>query len=135
MHFLGASLTLELTPYPQHFQVCIMPYRIDGYTKYIYPLKLHEYLASGRPVVASRIPSLQGLEDVCLATTREEWSSAIQQALSAFDRFSGASRSQAKRAAESTRLEYPGASNRQERFFKGSELNRPSTRTMLPNER
>jgi glycosyltransferase involved in cell wall biosynthesis len=84
VHFLGAKSTRELTPYPQHFQVCIMPYRIDGYTKYIYPLKLHEYLASGRPVVASRIPSLQGLEDVLsLATTREEWSSAIQQALSA----------------------------------------------------
>ena len=81
-YFLGAKPTQELTAYPQHFQVCIMPYRIDGYTKYIYPLKLHEYLASGRPVVASRIPSLQGFEDaLSLATTYKEWSGAIERAL------------------------------------------------------
>lgn len=81
-YFLGAKPTQELTAYPQHFQVCIMPYRIDGYTKYIYPLKLHEYLASGRPVVASRIPSLQGFEDaLSLATTYNEWSGAIDNAL------------------------------------------------------
>lgn len=83
VHFLGAKSTEESTKYPQHFQVCIMPYRSDEYTKYIYPLKLHEYLASGRPTVASRIPSLQDFQDVLFfATTCEEWSDAIKQALS-----------------------------------------------------
>jgi glycosyltransferase involved in cell wall biosynthesis len=82
VHFLGAKSTRELAAYPQHFQVCIMPYRIDGYTKYIYPLKLHEYLASARPVVASRIPSLQRFEGtLSLATMYKEWSGAIEQAL------------------------------------------------------
>ncbi|MGA8212722.1 MAG: glycosyltransferase [Candidatus Sulfotelmatobacter sp.] len=82
VHFLGAKSTEQATKYPQHFQVCIMPYRVDGYTKYIYPLKLHEYLASGRPVVAARIPSLQAFEHaLSFATTCEEWSSAIRQAL------------------------------------------------------
>ena len=34
----------ELIPsFVQHLDVCIMPYMVDEYTKYIYPLKLHEY--------------------------------------------------------------------------------------------
>jgi len=83
VYFLGAKSTEELARYPQHFQVCIMPYAIDGYTKYIYPLKLHEYLATGRPVVGSAIRSLLQYSDlVLIARTAEEWSASLNQALS-----------------------------------------------------
>ncbi len=82
VHFLGGKLTPELPAYAQHFDVCIMPYRMDGYTKYIYPLKLHEYLAAGRPTAGTRIPSLEGFaEVVALASTDDEWSDAIENAL------------------------------------------------------
>jgi glycosyltransferase involved in cell wall biosynthesis len=75
----------ELIPgYVQHFDVCIMPYKVDDYTKYIYPLKLHEYLAGGNPVVGSTIPALQAFEEVVLlADGSDEWSSMITRALSA----------------------------------------------------
>jgi glycosyltransferase involved in cell wall biosynthesis len=77
-YFLGEKSVRELASYPQHFDVCIMPYKADGYTKYIYPLKLHEYLASGSPVVGARIRSLEEFESVvALARTRWEWSRAI----------------------------------------------------------
>jgi glycosyltransferase involved in cell wall biosynthesis len=79
---LGGKTAKELAAYPQHFDVCLMPYREDDYTKYIYPLKLHEYLASGRPIVGTPIRSLEpfcGL--VRLARTIEEWSAAISGAL------------------------------------------------------
>jgi glycosyltransferase involved in cell wall biosynthesis len=70
--------------YPQHFDVCIMPYGNNDYTKYIYPLKLHEYLAGGKPLVGTPIATLAPLGDVVLLPkTAEEWSSAIQKALSA----------------------------------------------------
>jgi len=83
VHFLGGKPTPELAAYPQHFDVCIMPYRADDYTKYISPLKLHEYLASGRPVVGTRIRSLQEFSDVVsLANTPHDWSAAISEALS-----------------------------------------------------
>ncbi|MGH7718498.1 MAG: glycosyltransferase [Gemmatimonadaceae bacterium] len=82
VHFLGAKPVHELARYPQHFDVCIMPYRASDYTKYIYPMKLHEYLASGRPTVGTRIPSLDGAADVVsLVSTPEEWSGAIAGAL------------------------------------------------------
>jgi glycosyltransferase involved in cell wall biosynthesis len=80
--FLGAKTAEELAAYPQHFDVCIMPYRVDDYTKYIYPLKLHEYLAAGRPTVGAPIRSLLEFADViALPATTEEWSRAIRDAL------------------------------------------------------
>jgi glycosyltransferase involved in cell wall biosynthesis len=82
VHFLGPKTTAELARYPQHFQACLMPYRIDEYTKFIYPLKLHEYLASGAPVVGSRLPTLDHFDHVVsLAQGSEQWSGAIAQAL------------------------------------------------------
>ncbi len=80
--FLGARNVANLPAYPQHFDVCLMPYRVDDYTKYIDPLKLYEYLASGRPVVSSPIPAIDGVcHLVEVATTCDEWSAAISKLL------------------------------------------------------
>ncbi len=81
-YFLGSKTVQELSAYPQHFDVCLMPYRRDDYTKYIYPLKLHEYLASGRPVVGTPIPSLLPFREyVALPESPEQWSAAIAASL------------------------------------------------------
>lgn len=82
VHLLGPKTVTDLAPYPQHFDVCIMPYTVDGYTNNIYPLKLHEYLASGRPVVGSPTRSLKDFSQVItLASNLEEWSAALAAAL------------------------------------------------------
>ena len=82
VYFLGVKSVTNLALYPQHFDVCIMPYRVTGYTNNIYPLKLHEYLASGRPVVGSPIRSLKDFSSVIeLAETTEDWSHALIHAL------------------------------------------------------
>jgi len=82
VHFLGAKSTRELATYPQHFDVCIMPYNVDGYTKYIFPLKLHEYLASGSPAVGSPIRTLHDFKHViALADGVDDWSRALERAL------------------------------------------------------
>lgn len=84
VHFLGAKSTQALAAYPQHFDVCIMPYRLNAYTQYINPLKLNEYLASGTPVVSSAIPAAEPLAGlVMLASSADGWSSAITDALTA----------------------------------------------------
>jgi glycosyltransferase involved in cell wall biosynthesis len=81
--FLGAKTVTDLAAYPQHFDACVMPYLVNGYTNNIYPLKLHEYLASGRPVVASPIRSLQSIGHlVALAETPAEWSAHLGAAVS-----------------------------------------------------
>jgi glycosyltransferase involved in cell wall biosynthesis len=83
VHFLGNRQLRELPGYTQHMDVCIMCYEVNDYTNCIYPLKLHEYLASGRPVVSSRISSVLAFEQVVqLADTAEEWEFAIERSLS-----------------------------------------------------
>ncbi len=83
VYLLGAKPSPQLAHYPQHFDVCIMPYCANDYTKYIYPLKLHEYLASGRPTVGTLIRSLEAFRDVVrLASTPAEWTLQIEEALS-----------------------------------------------------
>ena len=82
VYFLGPKPTPLLCAYPQHFDVCIMPYQDNDYTKYVYPLKLHEYLASGSPTVGMRIRTLCEFSHVVsLASTPEEWSAAIEDSL------------------------------------------------------
>jgi glycosyltransferase involved in cell wall biosynthesis len=83
VYFLGAKSVLDLAAYPQYFDICIMPYALYDYSAhYIYPLKLHEYLASGSPVVGTRIRSLEGVSElVRLAVTCDEWSDAITSEL------------------------------------------------------
>ncbi len=79
---LGGRPVDSLPAYTQALDVCLLSYKVNDYSKFIYPLKLHEYLAGGRPVVGPPIPALKGFGHVVrLATTVEEWSKAIQQAL------------------------------------------------------
>jgi len=73
-HFLGRKSTQELVAYPQHFDVCIMPYRLNDYANYGYPLKLQEYLASGRPTIGSRMRTLEDFANVVpLPNTFDGW--------------------------------------------------------------
>jgi UDP-galactopyranose mutase len=82
VYLLGDKSTEALASYPQHFDVCIMPYASNDYTNCIYPLKLHEYLAGGQPTVGTRIRSLENFAQVVtLALSPDEWSAAICEAL------------------------------------------------------
>lgn len=82
-HLLGAKPSAELGAYMQHVDVAIMPYLLNLYTRNIYPMKLHEYLAAGRSVVTTPVPAACTHGDVImLATTVDQWSTAIHDALS-----------------------------------------------------
>jgi glycosyltransferase involved in cell wall biosynthesis len=80
--FLGHVTTGQMPSFPQHFDVCMMPYLLNDYTSYVYPLKLHEYLASGRPVVATPTRLLREFQGtIRLCNGSQEWSFEISQAL------------------------------------------------------
>jgi glycosyltransferase involved in cell wall biosynthesis len=82
VYFLGQKPVERLPAYTQHLDVCTMCYSMNDYTKFIYPLKLHEYLAAGRPVVATPIRSLQQFAGVIeMATSVDEWSNALERSL------------------------------------------------------
>ena len=82
VYLLGGKPVSALPAYTQHLDVCMLCYQVNDYTKFIYPLKLHEYLASGRPVVGSPIHSLQEFAHIIrLARTTDEWSQALTDSL------------------------------------------------------
>jgi glycosyltransferase involved in cell wall biosynthesis len=82
VHALGPKDVTDIPAYTRHMDVCLLSYKIDGYTRYIFPLKLHEYLAAGRPVVGSGIRSLEAFDSVVrIAESEEEWSRAISESL------------------------------------------------------
>lgn len=82
VHLLGAKQSHELLQYPAHFDVCMMPYRTTAYTDCIYPLKLHECLATGTPIVGSPIRTLRNFEQaVALAEGVDAWFEQIRRIL------------------------------------------------------
>lgn len=82
VHFLGLKPAVRLPGYTQHLDVCLLCYHVNDYTKFISPLKLHEYLAAGRPVVGSDIDPIRSFgELIRVARSDGEWESAIEACL------------------------------------------------------
>jgi glycosyltransferase involved in cell wall biosynthesis len=85
VHFLGERNYRELPGYAGHMDVNTIPYRQEpGWWQECHPLKLHEYLAGGKPVVASAVgiefpePPVLGI-----AGNDDAWIAALDRALSA----------------------------------------------------
>ncbi len=53
----------ELPHYVRHFNVGIIPYRLTEYTRNVYPTKLNEYHAMGKPVVSTPLPEILAFND------------------------------------------------------------------------
>jgi glycosyltransferase involved in cell wall biosynthesis len=86
VHFLGAKPYYILPSYTNHMDVNTMCYRSDsgGWWTAIYPLKLHEYLAAGKPVVGTNLDVLQEFRSVvAIAETTEDWLRALSAAVDA----------------------------------------------------
>jgi glycosyltransferase involved in cell wall biosynthesis len=82
IYFLGNRPQEELPDYLRGLQVVMIPYKSNALTRSIYPLKLHEYFAAGRPVVATPLPSLEEFrEHISLASNPAEFIAAIDSAL------------------------------------------------------
>jgi glycosyltransferase involved in cell wall biosynthesis len=61
--------------------VCLMPYRRDAFTDTVFPVKLVEYLAAGKPIVSTPIAAVREFEDVVtVADGPEAFAGAIAAA-------------------------------------------------------
>lgn len=86
VHWLGLRPHHEIPSYISHMDVNVMPYITDdrphGWARFAYPLKLHEYLATGLPVVSAVLPELRIHQDVLeMADGIEAWDAALARAL------------------------------------------------------
>lgn len=64
------------------FDVCLIPFKRVPLTECTNPVKIYEYLAAGKPVVATPLPELQAIGDLIhLASTPAEFAEKISTAL------------------------------------------------------
>ncbi len=82
VHWVGPRRYAEMPSYVAAFDVALCPNAWNRYGKSCFPLKLYEYLAAGKPVVASGTPDLAGMEpDVRLAMDPKAFVRAVELAL------------------------------------------------------
>jgi len=82
IHFLGRKSLQQLPAYIQAFDVCINPQLKNEITRGNYPLKIDEYLAMGKPVVATRTETMKLFEELTyLAVSAQEFSDLVYKAL------------------------------------------------------
>jgi len=81
--FTGARQLRELPSYLRYFDCCIIPYKINKLTASIYPLKINEYLAAGKPVVATNFSEdISSFRNHAYITgTHDEFIDAIDKAI------------------------------------------------------
>ncbi len=63
IHLLGGRPYEQLPNYLKGFDVCLLPNKLNEYTRNMFPMKFFEYLASGRPVVSTALPSLREFKE------------------------------------------------------------------------
>jgi glycosyltransferase involved in cell wall biosynthesis len=82
VHLLGSKRQAALPGYLRGMNVCLIPYCMSGWAYFGCPLKLHEYLAGGKPVVASALPSVCEFDHVVsIAHDPAEWVAAVERTL------------------------------------------------------
>ncbi len=84
--FTGRRDARLVPQYIRAFDVCLVPYRLEGQSRGIDPLKLYEYLAFGKPIVSVDIPSVRRFAEVLrIAKDRGEFLAHAEEALAESD--------------------------------------------------
>jgi glycosyltransferase involved in cell wall biosynthesis len=62
VYWLGYKGQASLPAYLRGADVLLLPYKLNEHTRHVFPLKFCEYLATGKPVVSTRLPALMEYE-------------------------------------------------------------------------
>jgi teichuronic acid biosynthesis glycosyltransferase TuaH len=80
--FLGQQAVKDLPGFINAFDICINPQLVNEITIGNYPRKIDEYLALGKPVIATRTKTMEAFKDyVYLAETKEDYVQLITLAI------------------------------------------------------
>jgi glycosyltransferase involved in cell wall biosynthesis len=74
VHFLGSKSYSEIARYLRSFDVCIIPHICNRLILSMDPIKLYDYLASGKPIVTTPVSGIEGIKDlIYVAETTNEF--------------------------------------------------------------
>jgi len=82
IRWLGVKTYQELPAYLQYFDAAIIPFLLSDITHAVSPLKLFEYMAGGKPIVATPMRESAQYDDVLFAINPVDFSQQIDTALS-----------------------------------------------------
>ncbi len=81
VHFFGQAAVAGVPRYIAACNVCLLPYKLNERTRSISSLKMYEYLACGKPVVATDVPAAHEVGPVVRIAGAGDFVSAIDEAL------------------------------------------------------
>jgi len=81
VHFLGSKPMEQLPSYLNFFDVALNPQKLNEVTIGNYPRKIDEYLAMGKPTVATKTKAMEVFEDhTYLAVNKEDYLQLVEKA-------------------------------------------------------
>jgi glycosyltransferase involved in cell wall biosynthesis len=83
VHCFGRKTVAELPAYLKAMDVCLIPYVLNDYTHNIFPLKLYEYMAAGKPIVATDMAEMRAYEgeEMAIGRSPEDFHDKIVRAM------------------------------------------------------
>jgi glycosyltransferase involved in cell wall biosynthesis len=99
VHFLGRQPIEAVPAFVKGMNACLIPYVLNDYTHHIFPLKLYEYMAAGKPIVASAMEEMLPYEgdEMAIGRSREDFLAKVDEALASDSPERAASRREAAR--------------------------------------
>jgi len=82
IYCLGTKDYRTLPQYIKAFDVCLLPYVLNEYTRYNFPLKFWEFMATGKPIVATNTPAFDDFKDfIPVCGSKDAFAAALADAL------------------------------------------------------
>jgi glycosyltransferase involved in cell wall biosynthesis len=81
VHYLGKKPYAALPTYLRHFDVATVPFVLNAITHATSPVKLFEYMAAGKPVVATKMREILKYESVFFTDGGDNFVHSIERAL------------------------------------------------------
>ncbi len=72
VHLIQRKPYRLIAGYIRHFDVCLLPFKINPLTHAVNPLKIYEYLALGKPVVATATAEMEFFKDLVYSARHPE---------------------------------------------------------------
>ena len=83
---LGQQPYATMPQYLYHFDVCLIPFKVNPTTEATDPVKLYEYLSAGKPVVSVALPELEPYRDLLyLASDADDFLGQLDRAVAEDD--------------------------------------------------
>jgi polysaccharide pyruvyl transferase CsaB len=81
LFLLGPKKYEELKYYLKHFDVAMIPYKVDRITNSVFPVKLCEYMAGGKSIVTTNMKECRKFKSVLVSENRDDFVQNIRRAL------------------------------------------------------